>query len=335
MQPLGKVIETRGGIEESAHAVRFAAADPDGAIVASGGDIEVPTFLRSSAKPMICAVVVASGAADRFGFTDAEIALAAGSHGGEPFHVAAARSMLAKAGLSEADLRCGPHAPYNGPSAAALAAAGVEPGRIYNNCSGKHAGILALAVHLGAGPSGYLAADHPAERAILDGCAEMLEVPRESFAVGVDGCGIPVIATPISTAARFFAKFAAPDRFAARWRCALTRVRDAMIAHPEMVAGSDEFDTDLMRAGSGDIVSKGGAEGYHASASIQRAIGLCAKVVDGNSRAVPPFITMQLAELAALGPGQAAALASYRRKVVNNRAGTATGEIFAIPSIAK
>jgi L-asparaginase II len=330
MHEPGRVIVTRGGIEESAHAVRFAAADPDGAIVSSGGDVEQLTFLRSSAKPLICAVVVGSGAADRFGFTDIEIALAAGSHSGQPFHVSAARSMLAKAGLTEDDLRCGPHAPYNAESALALTKAGVEPGRIHNNCSGKHAGILALAMHLGAGPKGYLEASHPAQSAILDGCAEMLGVPRTSFAVGVDGCGIPAIATPLSTAARFFAKFAAPNRFAARWRDALVRVRDAMMAHPEMVAGTGEFDTDLMLAAPGDLVAKGGAEGYHASASLPQSIGLCAKVIDGASRAVSPFVVTTWTDLGALDSAQSAQLASYRRKPVANRAGTVTGEIYAV-----
>jgi L-asparaginase II len=329
MQQPGKVVVTRGGIEESAHAVRFAAADTEGAIVASGGDIEQFTFLRSSAKPLICAVVVGSGAADHYGFTEAEIALAAGSHSGEPFHVAAARSMLAKAGLTEDDLRCGPHAPYNVQAALDLAAAGIEPGRIHNNCSGKHAGILALAMHLGAGPAGYLEAAHPAESAILDGCAEMLGVPRSSFAIGVDGCGIPAIATPLSISARFFAKFAAPQRFAPKWRDALVRVRDAMMAHPEMVAGTGEFDTDLMRAAKGDVVAKGGAEGYHASAALRRGIGLCAKIVDGNSRAVAPFVVERLLALSAITDEQAGVLSDYRRKIVKNRAGTVTGEIHA------
>lgn len=330
MHQPGKVVVTRGGIEESAHAVRFAAADTKGAIIDSGGDTEQLTFLRSSAKPLISAVVVGSGAADHFGFSEAEIALTAGSHSGEPFHVAAARSMLAKAGLTEDDLRCGPHAPYNVNAALALAAAGIEPGRIHNNCSGKHAGILALAMHLGAGAAGYLDVNHPAESAILDGCAEMLGVPRSSFSIGVDGCGIPAIATPLSTAARFFAKFAAPLRFTAKWRDPLIRVRDAMLTHPEMVAGTGEFDTDLMRADPGDIVAKGGAEGYHASAALRRGIGLCAKIVDGNSRAVSPFVVERLVALGAITAEQADQLEDYRRKIVKNRAGTVTGEIFSL-----
>ncbi len=329
MEAIGKVIVTRAGIEESAHAVRFAVADSEGKIIHSGGDIEQPTFLRSSAKPLICAVVVASGAADRFEFTEAEIALIAGSHSGEPYHVEAARSMLAKAGLSENNLRCGPHPPYNAASAAALAAAGITPGRICNNCSGKHAGILALGVYLGAGPEGYLEPGHPAQALILRGYAAMFEVPQDSFAVGVDGCGIPVIATPISVAARFFARFARPEAFPPAYREALVRVRDAMIRHPQMVAGTGEFDTDLMRAANGDIMCKGGAEGYHASVTLASGFGMCAKVVDGNSRAVPPFVMSRLVGLGALDAQQRAALARFERVEVKNRAGTVTGEIFA------
>jgi L-asparaginase II len=322
MEATGKVIATRGGIEESAHAVRFAVADSDGRITASGGDIEQPTFLRSSAKPLICAVIVASGAADHYGFTEKEIALISGSHSGEPYHIEAARSMLAKAGLAESDLRCGPHAPYNAAAAAALAAAGIKPGSIHNNCSGKHSGILALGMHLGAGAEGYLEPAHPAEALILRGYAAMLGVPQASFTVGVDGCGIPVIATPLSVAARFFARFARPESFPADYRDALVRVRDAMMHYPEMVAGTDEFDTDLMRAAQGDIMCKGGAEGYHASASLARGIGMCVKIVDGNSRAVPPFVTSRLVPRGLLP--------RYERVVVKNRAGTNTGEIFAL-----
>ncbi len=323
MEATGKVVVTRGGIEESAHAIRFAVADSDGRIAASGGDIEQPTFLRSSAKPLICAVIVASGAADHFGFTEKEIALIAGSHSGEPYHVEAARSMLAKAGLDESSLRCGPHAPYNAAAAAALAAAGIKPGRIHNNCSGKHSGILALGMHLSAGPEGYLEPAHPAQALILRGYAVMLGVPLASFAVGVDGCGIPVIATPLSVAARFFARFARPEGFPAEYREALVRVRDAMMRYPEVVAGTDEFATALMRASPGDIVCKGGAEGYHASASLARGIGMCVKVVDGNSRAVPPFVTKRMVP--------SGLLVRYERVEVKNRAGTVTGEIFAVP----
>src|SRR5579863_3250119 len=195
------VVVTRGGIVESEHFVRYAIASADGAILESAGDIDSPTFLRSSAKPLICAAVVESGAADRFGFTDAELALAAGSHSGEPMHVEAAQSMLSKIGLDENALACGPHPPIHEPSAEALVLAGRLPSRLHNNCSGKHASILALAVHIGASPEGYLSPTHPAQQRILRGCAEMLGIPLASMVVGVDGCGIPVVAVPLKISA--------------------------------------------------------------------------------------------------------------------------------------
>jgi L-asparaginase II len=324
------VVVTRGGIVESAHFIRHAVSDPDGVIIESGGDIDAPTFLRSSAKPLICAAVVASGAADRFGFTDAEIALAAGSHSGEPFHVEAARSMLAKIGLDEGALSCGAHPPIHEPSAEALVRQGLMPGRIHNNCSGKHAAILALAVQLGAPPEGYRLRDHPAQVAILGACAEMFGVPASSMVVGVDGCGIPVVAVPMRTTARFFARLARTAALPERWREPLERVRRAMINNPQYVAGTGRFDTDLMRAAYPQVVCKGGAEGFHASSSIGRGLGMCVKSADGNYRAVSPFVTTRLAALGVLSEEESALLERYVRPPVRNHAGEIVGEIAAI-----
>ncbi len=324
------VVVTRGGIVESEHFVRHALARPDGTILSSTGDIDGPTFMRSSAKPLICAVVVASGAADRFGFTDQELAVAAGSHSGEPYHVAAVRSMLAKIGLAEDALACGPHPPLHEGSARALAAAGAQPGRIHNNCSGKHASILALAVLRGAPPEGYLAASHPAQVEIIEGCAALLGVAPASMAIGVDGCGIPVIGVPMRAAAICFARFAQPELLPAAWRSPIRRVIGAMTTFPRYVAGTGRYDTDLMEAGSGAIVCKGGAEGYHASGALHARLGLSAKVADGNYRAIPPFVTAMLARHGALDSAQAVALARHAHPIIKNYAGAEVGEILAL-----
>jgi len=324
------VVVTRGGIVESQHYIRYAVADSSGAIVESAGDLDAPTFLRSSAKPLICAVVVASGAADRFGFTDAELAIAAGSHSGEPYHVEAVASMLEKIGLREDALQCGPHPPIHEPSAAALLKAGEPPRRIHNNCSGKHSGILALAVHLGAPIDNYLSAENPAQRAILAGCAEMFDVPEASMIVGVDGCGIPAVAVPLRVSAAFFARFADSARLPTRWRAPLERVRRAMVNNPQYVAGTGRFDSDLMRATFPNVACKGGAEGFHAAADIQHAVGMCVKVSDGNYRAVSPFVIERLVGLGALTPDEAALLEKHRHPHVTNHAGMVVGEIRAV-----
>jgi L-asparaginase II len=324
------VVVTRGGIVESEHFLRHALARPDGAIVSSVGDIDAPAFMRSSAKPLICAAVVASGAADRFGFTDQELAVAAGSHSGEPYHVAAVRSMLAKIGLSERALACGPHPPLNEPSAKALVAAGEAPGAIHNNCSGKHAAILALAVFRGAAPAGYLAADHPAQVEILKGCAALLGVAPDSMVVGVDGCGIPVIGVPMRAAAACFARFSELERFPAAWREPIRRVVGAMTAFPQYVAGTGRFDTDLMTAGAGAIACKGGAEGYHASAALAQRLGMTVKVADGNYRAIGPFVTKTHVQHGVLSRAQAGALARHADPKIKNYAGTVVGEVVAL-----
>ncbi len=324
------VVVTRGGVVESEHFVRKALARADGTLLDAAGDIDGPAFMRSSAKPLICAAVVASGAAERFGFTDEELAVAAGSHSGEPYHIAAVRSMLAKIGLTESALECGPHPPLHEPSAAALAAAGEKPGRIHNNCSGKHASILALAVHRGYAPHGYRSPDHRAQREILSACAALLDVDEPDMAIGVDGCGIPVIGVPMRNAAVCFAKFSDPERFGPAWRAPVTRVVRAMTSFPQYVAGTGRFDTDLMLAADGTLLSKGGAEGYHATSALRAGMGLAVKVADGNYRAVGPFVVETLARHALLDAGQLDALARHRRPKIKNYAGTVVGEIVAL-----
>jgi L-asparaginase II len=324
------VAVTRGGIVESEHFIRYALAEPDGTIVVSVGDIDGPAFMRSSAKPLIGAVVVRSGAPDRFGLTDEELAVAVGSHSGEPHHIAAVRSILTKIGLAEGALACGPHPPLHEPSAKALLAQGQEPGRIHNNCSGKHAAILALAVHRGAPPKGYLEPDHPAQGEILDGCAQLLAIARTSIVIGIDGCGIPVIGVPLRAAAVCYAKFGDPARFGAAWSAAVSRIVHAMVEYPQYVAGTGRFDTDLMSAARGAIASKGGAEGYHATAALERSLGLAVKVADGNYRAISPFVLDMLDQHAVLCGDQLESLARHRRPKIKNYAGTVVGEIVAL-----
>ncbi len=325
--PAPNVVVTRGGIIESRHVVFYALADSRGRVLASEGDIQQPVYLRSSAKPMIAAAVVASGAADRFGFSPQELAIAAGSHGGEPRQVAAVESMLRKAGLSPSALRCGAHAPSHGPSAEALCAAGRLPEPIHNNCSGKHAAILALAVHLGADPAGYLEPQHPAQQVILSACARFLDVRVDDLTIGVDGCGIPVIATGLARAARFYARLATCSSFGEPLGGAMERIRDAMIAHPYYVAGSGRFDTDLMTVMRPAVLAKGGAEGYHGSAALAHGLGMTVKVADGNYRAVAPFVLGRWRERGVLTPDHLAALSRHVRPAVRNHAGRIVGEI--------
>lgn len=325
------VVTTRGDIVESEHHICHVVVDKNGTTLEARGDVDRPVYMRSSAKPLICATVVASGAADRFAFSDEEIAIAAGSHSGEPYHVAAVEDMLRKIGLDESALQCGAHAPMYEPSAEALFKNGESPRAIHNNCSGKHAGILALAVHRGARTADYLSRDNPAQAEILASCAELLQLSPSDLIVGTDGCGIPVIAVPMRAVAFFYAKLSEPDLFPQRYRTALARVCKCMTTYPQYVAGSGRFDTDLMRTAAGAIACKGGAEGYHASAALRLGLGMTAKVADGNYRAIAPFVIDRLQRHAALDGAQLDALEKHRRPSIRNHAGRTVGEIRVLP----
>ncbi|MGB8520274.1 MAG: asparaginase, partial [Candidatus Tumulicola sp.] len=317
---------TRGEIVESVHRVAACASDDRGNVVLERGEIDVPVYLRSTAKPFIAAAAVRAGVVERFGFDTHEIALMAASHNGEPFHIAAVASMLHKIGVSESALQCGPHPPYDAASAEALARNGVAFTPIHNNCSGKHAGIIALSVMLGADVANYRDPASPAQQRILELCARACGVPFDALPLGIDGCGIPVFAVPLRKAALAFARVATLHGLDDGDARALRVVREAMMAAPEYVAGTGEFDTALMRAAPG-IVAKSGAEGVHGLAHLPSGTGLVLKVVDGAARAVPPA-TMELARRLELLDGAAIrTLDPFAVVTVCNRAGVRTGTI--------
>ncbi len=309
------------------HAVAACVADARGRVEAAYGTIDVPVYLRSAAKPFIAAEIVASGAADRFGFDARELAVIAASHNGEPFHVEAVESILAKIGLDVSALRCGAAAPAYERAAAVLAARGVVPTAIHNNCSGKHAGILALCVLAGYPLESYLEPTHPAQQRILAFCARMSDDDPAAWDIGVDGCGIPVYATPLRRAAMAFARFASLEQISDADAAALARVRAAMIAQPAYVAGTGRFDTALMEATHGKIACKAGAEAVHASAVLPLGLGCVLKVVDGGRRAAPPAQIATLRAVGALDDVELRALAPFARPDVTNVAGRVVGAI--------
>jgi L-asparaginase II len=303
---------TRGGRVESTHNVAACACDDTGNILLEAGTVDVPVFLRSAAKPFIAAAAIRAGVAERFGFDVHEVAVMSASHMGEPLHLETAASILAKIGASENDLLCGG-----------------KPSPLHNNCSGKHAGILALATLRGFPFAGYLEPEHPVQQEILAFCERVFEDRFTPDRIGIDGCGIPTFATTLVNAARGFARFATLRGFDDADRRALQTVRDAMLADPWMVSGTGRFDTDLMRAAGSTIVAKGGAEGVHASALLASGSGLVLKVVDGAHRATAPASLALLGRLGALNAPAAERLAAHARPAVRNVAGRIVGEIRA------
>ena len=258
----------------------------------------------------------------------------AASHNGEPVHVETVEGILRKIGLSIGDLQCGAHPPAYDPAARALAASGRPALAIHNNCSGKHAGILAMCVHLGFEHGGYLAPEHPVQELILAFCARMVDEERAALAIGVDGCGIPVFATPLRNAARAFARLATLEGLDSGDARALERVRSAMAAQPMLVAGTGRLDTAIMEATAGRIVCKAGAEGVHGDALVREGIGLALKVLDGARRAAPAAVISLLTELGALEVTEREALRDFAAQDVRNVAGRVVGRIAAADTIA-
>ena len=228
---------TRGGIVESRHTGAFAVVDGAGKLIRSAGDFATPIFPRSAIKAFQCVPVIESGAADRFGFTDEELALACSSHNGEPDHVRVARSMC-KSGRNEAHFECGAHWPMNMEALHDVVRHGSGPMQVHNNCSGKHAGMLALSRQLGADPKDYVKIEHPVQQAVAKAIAEYCDVDVEALTWGVDGCSVPTWAYPLSNMALGFAKLTETATG--------KRIIAAVRKYPFMVAGTGRFDTRLM-----------------------------------------------------------------------------------------
>jgi len=313
---------TRGPFVESQHIVSAVVADPGGNIVMASGDSDAVILPRSSIK-MIQALPLAESGAP--GLDEARLALACASHQGAPVHTGAVRGWLADLGLGEEALLCGPQPPGDRGTRNALIREGRAPGALHNNCSGKHAGFLALARHLGAPTEDYIAPDHPVQRAARAAFEEVTD--EESPGHATDGCSAPNFATTLSGLARAMAVFAAarPEGSNARERAA-ARLVAAMAANPELVAGEGRACTDLIRAARGRAVVKTGAEGVYVAILPGRRLGAALKVADGATRAAECAITTLLVQLGALDAGEPD-VARRLSAPIRNWAGRETGEV--------
>ena len=290
-----RVESIRGDLVESVHRVSVAVVDQTGRLVASAGSPDRITFWRSAAKPFQALPVIADGAADRFGFDAKELALMCASHSSETVHIQLAESMLKKVGLTEQALACGPHPPLSSQVYEHALRHGLSIGPRWSNCSGKHVGMLALALTHDWPLSGYERAGHPVQQRILAEVERWTDVPASQMRFGVDGCTVVCFGLPLRSMALAYA------RFAATTEPGMIRLQNAMATHPVLIAGTGRICTDLSEATGGAIIAKVGADGIHCAAIPAAGLGVALKVADGDMRSSGPALLAVLRLLADRG----------------------------------
>ena len=318
------VVATRGAHVESRHRVHAAVVDARDCLAAGAGEPRRFTHWRSCAKPFQVMPLLRSGGFDDLHWGDDELALACGSHGGEPEHVAIAGRMLSGIGLEEGDLACGPHEPLSNRGAKLLREAGERPTRLHNNCSGKHAAMLACAHTAGWPMYGYERSDHDVQKCCLDSVAHWTGMEADDIGKAVDGCGVVEFAMPLEQMARAYSRLA---RAATEGDGMPKRVIGAMQTRPFLVGGSDRFDSILIEETDGRVVAKIGAEGVHSLAVLDQGIGIAIKVEDGSQRAQFPALVRLLQLIDALPETLPPRLEEFLKRQIRNTRGETVGEI--------
>ena len=316
----------RGERVESRHRGAVAIVDADGAAVLTVGDVTVPVFPRSAVKALQALPLVESGAADRYGFGDEELALACSSHSGEEAHVAVVSRMLTTAGLDASALACGAHWPMNQAAAFALARTGV-PSALHNNCSGKHAGFLCVACARGIGPEGYWRPDHPVQQTVRGVLEDLTGADLSPHSRAIDGCSVPTWAIPLNNLARAFAKFGSGHGLAHGRAAAARRLRAACAKKPWHVAGTGRFCTEIMGLFGARVFIKTGAEGVYCGALPEQGLGIAIKCDDGGGRAAEAIMAAVIARFLPLSPAEHAALANFEHPTLRNWNGFEVGAV--------
>jgi L-asparaginase II len=313
----------RGGLEEGLQRGHLAAVDASGTVIAALGDPNRQTYFRSCAKPFQAIAALRTGIVDRFGLTAEHVAVMCASHSGEPRHVAVVRDLLAHAAFDESALRCGAHWPIDETAAGVARREMLAPVQIFNNCSGKHSGMLAAARVLEAPLETYLDPPHPVQQRIRQVVEEYAGVATTDVVYGIDGCSAPNAAVPLSAMAHAFARLVASSDPTTK------SAVEAMTTHPFLVGGSRRFDTALMEVTRGRLLTKGGAAGAHCTANRQSGVGLALKLEDVDGTWISAAVIAALTELGWLTPAEQQALDRFAHPTVRNHNGLAVGE--AIP----
>jgi L-asparaginase II len=331
---------TRGEIVESVHFGAFVVVNSYRELIASHGDPDTRSFLRSSAKPFQALPFIEASGHIRWGFAKREIAIMCASHTGTDDHFTTLLNMQQKINVNQEDLLCGIHPPVDLDTRESLIIRGENPTTNRHNCSGKHTGMLAHAKLIKAPIENYIDPEHPVQKRILKAFSEICDFPIDEIDLGIDGCSAPVFAVPLFNAAYGYARLCDPREMPPKRAAACRTISDAMMSHPDMVSGPGTFDTRLMKAAQGKIVSKGGAEGYQQIGIMpgvikpgSPGIGLALKISDGDpkSRARPALVLEILRQLNAITDEELHELSDYGPNVkVKNWRGIIVGQGYPI-----
>jgi L-asparaginase II len=316
---------TRGNWVENIFRGAFAVVDADGTIIAAAGDIERAVFPRSAIKSMQALPIFARHAEDKFHHSAEELALACSSHHGQDVHVAVASGLLARLGLSASDLECGAHAPTNAAAREALRASGGEPSPLHNNCSGKHSGMLSVALAMGVPTAGYVGREHEVQRAVRTAVETVIGENLTEGKCGTDGCSIPTFAAPLRAFAYGFARMATGRGLPAEYANAARRLFDAATSHPHLVAGTGHSDTLIMQAFGGRVMQKIGAEGVQCGAIRDKGWGYAIKCDDGNTAASQAMLAGLLLAIADPKEEQRAVLEKFASQTIKSVRGADVG----------
>lgn len=308
----------RNGTIESTHFGNLAVVNADGQLLYSVGDPQAITFMRSSAKPLQAVALVESGAYRKFGFSSSHLAVMCASHSGEERHAQAVAEILARVGLGPEHLKCGVHVPLYYTTNNITPPADLKLSPLNHNCSGKHAGMLALCVFHDYPVESYLDYGNPVQKTITENIAYICKYPREKIALAVDGCSAPVHALPLYNMAYGYARFVSPNSVPVNKAKVYSTIYRAMMENPEMVGGIGRYDTALMNVCHGKVLAKIGAEAMHCVGIVEKGMAMAAKISDGARRAIFPFSLEAIRQLGVIDDVQMESLKEFHTTILRN-----------------
>jgi len=318
---------TRNGTVESRHFGAAVVCDYRGNVLQSWGDIKRLMFPRSALKPLLAINLVESGASRDYALSDAELSLACSSHQGEPIHQECVSAWLSRLGLTRDQLACGAELPGDIDSARQLLVSGQQACRIHHNCSGKHAGFLTTALHLGMPLEDFQQVDHPLQQLSLDSVSDLTGINLRENPIGIDGCGFPAPTMPLLQLGRAVARFARPSDLSDDRAEAISRLQQAIIHEPLYAAGHGTLVSELIEVSKGMVLPKTGAEGVLTAALLEQGLGIALKISDGSARARSAALLAILDNLGALSDQQKSLLQAHMTPQIENSRGLVVGEI--------